>query len=154
MITNYIVYKLIHNVYMFMAGIVAGDMNRVNKLLAILNVWILSDEVTWNLYLYGSLKKAALKLISDLGNLQFVWQYTMIQKWNAQGKNFWRLYCLFELAVLVLIFYSYNSVSDLRFSLVVEQCNSKQVCCRKTIETTQFFSLSVSVLYHSARTTM
>ena len=116
---------------MFMAGIVAGDMNRVNKLLAILNVWILSDEVTWNLYLYGSLKKAALKLISDLGNLQFVWQYTMIQKWNAQGKNFWRLYCLFELAVLVLIFYSYNSVSDLRFSLVVEQCNSKQVCCRR-----------------------
>ena len=48
---------------MFVAGIVAGDMNRVNKLLTILNVWILTDEVTWNLYLYGSLK-----LISDLRN--------------------------------------------------------------------------------------
>ena len=63
MITNYIVYKLIHTVYMFVAGIVAGDMNRVNKLLTILNVWILTDEVTWNLYLYESLK-----LISNLRN--------------------------------------------------------------------------------------
>ena len=77
---------------------------------------------------------------------------TIIQKWNTKWKKLCCLYCLSELAVLKLIFYSYNSVSDLRFSLVVEQCNnSKQVCCRKTIETTQFFSLSVSLLYHSAR---
>ena len=75
--------------------------------------------------------------------------HTMIQKWNAQWKKLCRLFCLSELAVLKLIFYSYNSVSDLRFSLVVEQCNCKQVCCRKTIETTQIFSLSVSLLYHS-----
>ena len=75
----------------------------------------------------------------------------MIQKWNTQWKKLCRLFCLYEIAVLILIFYSYNSVSDLRFSLVVEQCNSKQVCCRKTIETTQFFSLSVSLFYHRVR---
>ena len=75
---------------------------------------------------------------------------TIIQKWNTKWKKLCCLYCLSELAVLKLIFYSYNSVSDLRFSLLVELCNSKQVCCRKTIETTQFFSLSVSLLYHSA----
>ena len=74
---------------------------------------------------------------------------TMIQKWNIQWKKLCCLYCLSELAVLKLIFYLYNSVSDLRFSLLVELCNSKQVCCRKTIETTQFFSISVSLLYHS-----
>ena len=89
------------------------------------------------------------KYCSSALNVKLNWLCTMIQKWNSQWKKLCRLYCLSELAVLILIFYSYNSVSDLRFSLVVEQCNSKQVCCRKTIETTQFFSLSVSLLYHS-----
>ena len=103
-----------------------------------------SDMITIRIFAIPVTKKS-----TSCKKLVYETPCTMTQKWNAQWKKLCRLFCLSELAVLILIFYSYNSVSDLRFSLVVEQCNSKQLCCRKTIEMTQFFSLSISLLYHS-----